>query len=726
VATGRLLRSFEAHEGSTVQCLAFAPDGKTLACGGGGNQSKTLTLWDASTGRPLRSLAENVYTVHALAFSRDGSVLASGSGSLGNFGLPPGARNRAPEQGRSALRLWDVRTGKELKYLRGHKGAIQGLVFTADGAQVISGGSDGTIRCWDAANGKMLRTLLVTKSPYPLHSNDAESSGIRALALAPDGKILAAAGADGTVRTWDLASGKALKVLPGHEPATGAAFSPDGKTLATCGYDQVVRLWDPVQGTSLHTFPGHEGLVFKVAVSPRSDWIVSTGLDRTLRFWDLATGQERLVVRGLDHLNGALAVSPDGTLLASGGITGAVALWDTANGRSVRRLAGVQGEIRSAAFSPDGKLLAAATEVRGGGKEGRLYLWQVKSGRQLAQWESEHGYYCVRFSGDGRWLAAHAFLQGVAVWETASLEKQHSFADFIDFIDFAFLPDRKALAGWRKDGLVLVRDLASGQEVYRFQGPSRPNYVSHPIALSPDGRLLALPVGSDRDKKVQLWEMTTGKVRRTLEGHRGETLDYAFTADGQRVITASRDTTVLVWDLVRRSEAQIGPATGEQMQALWQELAQADAGRADRAIWRLAALPGQTIPFLQRRLRPVKDADPAQLARLAADLESEEFAVREAATKKLADLAEMAQPALQQALSGTPSLEARRRIEPLLARLKGPIVSAQPIQALRAVEVLEHIGTAEARRLLAQLAGGAEKARLTQTARASLARLTRP
>jgi uncharacterized membrane protein YphA (DoxX/SURF4 family) len=158
------------------------------------------------------------------------------------------------------------------------------------------------------------------------------------------------------------------------------------------------------------------------------------------------------------------------------------------------------------------------------------------------------------------------------------------------------------------------------------------------------------------------------------------------------------------------------------MAGLWARLEAQDASRADEAIRALAASPRQAVALLRREVRPATPADPRRVARLIAGLDSEEFTSRESAARELEGLGELAEPALRKALAGRPTLEVRRRVERLLDRLVVP-PSGDALRALRAVEVLEMVGTEEARRVLREAARGAPEARLTREAKASLGRL---
>jgi hypothetical protein len=184
---------------------------------------------------------------------------------------------------------------------------------------------------------------------------------------------------------------------------------------------------------------------------------------------------------------------------------------------------------------------------------------------------------------------------------------------------------------------------------------------------------------------------------------------------------------VLTWDALNLTgdAPAAGKPSDRELEALWADLAGGDAARAYRALRALVAAPEQTIPFLRQHVRPAATPDPKHLARLIADLDADEFPVREEATRALENLGPPARPALRQALEGRPSDEVRQRIERLLERPEGSALPAGELGTWRALEVLEHIGTAEARRVLEKLAAGGAGARPTEGARAALRRLAK-
>jgi hypothetical protein len=191
--------------------------------------------------------------------------------------------------------------------------------------------------------------------------------------------------------------------------------------------------------------------------------------------------------------------------------------------------------------------------------------------------------------------------------------------------------------------------------------------------------------------------------------------------------TAGYDTTALVWDLTGRrgTRGAAEPLSAQALEECWSDLAGEDATRAYRAEQKLAGVPSQTVTYFSKRLKAVPIGDKARLARLIAELDSEQFPARQKARKELQQLGEQAESALREALQGKLSLEARKRVEELLDKVKPLADSPEGLRSLRAMEVLEHIGTSEAREVLQTLANGASQARLTREAKASLERLAK-
>jgi Tol biopolymer transport system component len=453
------------------------------------------------------------------------------------------------------------------------------------------------------------------------------------------------------------------------------AYAPDGKTLAAGAWDGSIRLWDPATGKQLRQWTGHDGWVRAVAFSPDGKKLASGGKDQVIRLWHTATGK---LLRRLPPCRSRvtdLAFSQDGRTVFST-LEGGVRLWDVAAGRPRRGLSGL-GEMVAAAPAPDGRTLATATATATGQS---ISLWDIASGNQRRRLlDLPRGWVrSLAFSPDGQTLAAGFFFQrqGIRLW-----------------------------------------DIPSGKERL---APSRPGRDNAVLAFSPDGRLLA---SGDSAGGIRIWEVATGGLRYRLRGpDRGE-VPLAFSRDGRVLAAGSVDVTVLLWDITGRvrggklAAADLMPA---ELNSLWADLQSADAARAHRAVWALVSSPDKSLPFLKEHFRPRAAADPRRTAALLADLDSPHYAVRVRAAAGLAKLGAEARPALLEALRGRPSVELRRRVELLLRKLDA---SPETLRTVRAVEVLERIGTPEARRLLRALAGGAPSAHRTREAQAALKRL---
>jgi hypothetical protein len=220
-------------------------------------------------------------------------------------------------------------------------------------------------------------------------------------------------------------------------------------------------------------------------------------------------------------------------------------------------------------------------------------------------------------------------------------------------------------------------------------------------------------------------EVASGRLRRKFKGHTDQVASVAFSLDGKVLATGSQDATILLWDMKRPvgNAPDPGKPAAERLSVLWSQLAEADVARAYDAVLALAAMQGQCVPFLAKRLQPVKPLPAEQIAKLVADLDNDSFGVRKEASAQLAALHDLALPALKKALNGKVSLEARRRLTALADPLDSMKYSPAMLRELRSVEVLELLASHEARRLLEILASGAAEAILTIEAKASLARL---
>ena len=274
---------------------------------------------------------------------------------------------------------------------------------------------------------------------------------------------------------------------------------------------------------------------------------------------------------------------------------------------------------------------------------------------------------------------------------------------------------------------IQVWELPTGRPLARFET----GWVRQ-LAFTPDGQRL-ITVGPEG---MRVWEIATGQeiwrhanVERlhdyTDVGSFASSLTVA--PDGRTMATGHPDTTILIWDLLpapRGERPHVGPLTAAEKDRAWSDLAGADARRAYTAMGDLAVAPAQAVALLRERLRPVAAVSPELLSRLLADLDSGAYKQRTPAAQQLVELDELAEQALRGALKRRPSLEQRQRIEQILAA-PGLVRSPATLRGLRAIQVLERVGTPEARQTLQVLAKGPAEARVTRAAKGSLERMAK-
>jgi hypothetical protein len=322
------------------------------------------------------------------------------------------------------------------------------------------------------------------------------------------------------------------------------------------------------------------------------------------------------------------------------------------------------------------------------------------------------------FSPDGRLLAASG-RDRAGLWEVSNSSALPALLPQ-KVSALAFSPNGQTLACGTSVGVVLW-EVAAGQERCRIEAATG---WSRAICFSPDGRLLARA----DDNAVGLLDIARGRLVRWFRGHDSEVTGLVFTADSRALVSSSSDSTLLVWDAGtgdNRAGARPDEFDAATAAAAWQDLANLDAKAAFRATWMLAEAPSQSLPLLKQRLRPAPPVDAKRIERLLAALDSDHFSERERTVRELQQEGEVAEPAVRRFLAGVSSLELRRRVERVLASLRGPVTDPDRLRHLRALEVLETIGNRQARQVLESIAGGTPDARLTQEAKASLERLAR-
>jgi WD40 repeat protein len=739
-ATGKEIRRFEGHK-DDVDGLAFSPDGKTLLSTG---SCGTARLWDVATGKERLALRLPPGVINAAAFSPDGKKVATKCYCDGSVRLwdavsgqelhhfsgahNPGTSNLAFTRDGKALAMvshdnnlvfYDTTTFKEVNRFRGHNSSVNSLDFSADGKVLASAGSDAVVRLWDVATCKELRALR------------GHERNVTCVRLSPDGKTAATASHDDTVRLWDVATGKELRRCAGHTGVVSAvAYSPDGKELASASWDHTVRLWDPATGKELPQSAGPDPITY-AALSADGRLLVTAGRGDDLHLWEPATGKPLARAR-LEFAGAvtALALSADGRLIAAGNTRGDLALWESATGK--RRFtvtdAGAQpgpaAAVMALAFLPDGRALAAVRGISGAG----IDVYDAAMGRRQPSslpGDERAGISstihlppdALFFAPEGDLCVTNSPTDGTAVmhFATGRVLRRLKGANNADVSGLALSPDGRTIATTGTGKSVRLWETTTGGVRCQF-GPV--NETASAAAFSPDGRLLA---AAGKKGVVHVLQLPVGRELRSFSGHTGLVHALAFAADG-KLLSVSMDGTALVWDtsdLKPKAPERPGKIDAE---AAWNALAAEDAARSYEMMTRLGESPAATVDLLRQRLKPADGADAKRIAQLIAQLDDDDFDKRQEASRELAKFGARAEGALREAARAA-SAEAMRRAEDLLKKLEEGGALGERLRQSRALEVMEGIGTTEAKQLLEELAKGAPNAVLTREAKASLGRL---
>jgi WD40 repeat protein len=631
---------------------------------------------------------------------------------------------------------------------------------------VVTGHEDGTIRVWDWLAKKELGAIAAHRADIRLPL----LGGPQAICLSADGKTLASFGYREGIRRWDLAKLKEINpVEPRSQRITTIALSSDNTCLAATELSGSIRIWNLATGQLRYSETGHTEHIDAICAVPGGAAVMTASSDGTVRTWDIENGtlSHSLALKGSPYWD-TCAFSSDGRELIARGSSGRLDLryWDVCNGND-QSLVTISGKNRAIQKEIRDLILDGRSRILGTPGQATVVLQSSLNKISLVDWRAgkvhvtltqlrEPGSSLSLFfprtssvSSDQRTVAIlgddsreklwkQCFF---GLWNTDSGDAivNWTTADSI-YQSAVFTPDNSAivLAGGPKfvygdeksqtkarRALILVNS-ATGTSVREFVpekiDPDDQRRIDS-VAISEDGRQLA---AAERDHSIWVYELASGQIRGKRAGHDHTVKSLAFTPDGARLISAGNDLNALVWNVSLTSLGLVGPKPrAEDADRLWADLGNLEWKTAGAAAATLAAFPDFAIALMRDRL---KVPDFGRMNQLIAQLDSPKFTEREQATNDLRDIGVDIRRELQRRANAAASPEVRARLTKIIDELAKPKAKAllqkpEGLREIRAVEILEQIGTDAARGVLSGCATKFPGSALADDATAALTRL---
>ncbi|MBN2255097.1 MAG: caspase family protein [Deltaproteobacteria bacterium] len=488
------------------------------------------------------------------------------TGRVTSLDLSPDGQYVLSGNSDSTVKLWDGATGKEIRTFPGHSGLCVSAVFSNSGKRAISVGHDGTARVWEIESGKQLKVV------------NTHMAGVTTVAVDRKGRHALLGNNKGKLVLWNVETGDEVRKLRGHSGSISeAAFSPDGKyvltweyVITTRGLEPLLKVWDIATGNEIRSFSDiYVGLhtdPMKAVFSPDGKYVLtggadgkniryggpggkylisSDGDDYILKLWEIAKGDRVMIFSGHTGKITSLAFSPDGRYVYSGSMDKTIRQWDVATGKELRRIAGFdEGGVYAIKVTPDGRELLA------GSWSGELRMWDIESAETV---QSFKGYadsvITVSVSPDGKRVLSGSSGKSFHLWDIEAGRELQALtlpSGTASFVSFG-RDGKHAFSA--NDESIKMWDLESGKEVRTIA--TKQFGIAAQFALSPDNHYM---MSGGFENTARLWDLETGKEVRTFSGHSSKVISVVFSADGRYALSGSYDEKAKLWNVATGKE----------------------------------------------------------------------------------------------------------------------------------------------------------------------------
>ena len=594
---------------------------------------------------------------------------------------------------------------------------IRNLVFSSNGDAIAAAIHGGKWRLIDVAKGKS--QMEVGERGYE-YSN---------LVFSPNGRDIAFDSKDGSIHIWNISKRKEDRVLIGTRSSIlKLAYSPDAKTLAVASEGEAIRFYLTSGRKEANHVLLHQSRVESLAFSPDGSIMASGDDDGLVCLWSRHTGNPLSFKR---HYRGkifSLAFSSDGSSFCTAGEDGSVKLWNSITHEEIRRLETHAKKLAFVAFCLGDKFIVFYAS------DGRIRLWSLEQSKEVYYIDVAIGFPALSLSPNGRQLAV---ARGVSITLWDLLERKivkqihlapdsGPLAELVGVERMVYSMDGKilAIASSVKSSVdrhkLVLYDVLTGQRMDAFLFKQ----ILTPSSLSfiDNGKSLAC---GTVEGNIVYWNIMTGES--FLEsGKCGEIVSMCYDANDVRLVTGNSDTTVLFWraphwkkDVNEGLSVSVG--SNEYYGNRWASLrSQTDNSFFDA--FRLFVRDGDdSVAFIRRHLQPIPEPDMELITQCIRSLSDDQFEVRKKSFAQLKRFGDLAFPQLHHRLREAPLLDEKKLIQQLLREEN--VLTPDQLRNLRAIQILEYIGTSDAKDLLCLISTGSTASRLTRSASASLKRL---